>query len=87
MPIVLVDAPAVRQCWLTHPRCDTVGPAAHDDRYRPANYLYRPSVSAQRAQAQPDGRYELTLKAPWRDGAHGIAPQMRQGHLPVAVNR
>jgi hypothetical protein len=50
----------------------TVGPAAHDDRYRLVKYLCRPSVSAQRVQAQPDGRYELTLKTPWRDGTQAI---------------
>jgi hypothetical protein len=50
----------------------TVGPAAHDDRYRLVKYLCRPSVSAQRVQAQPDGRYELTLKTPWRDGTQAV---------------
>jgi len=49
-----------------------VGPAAHADRYRLVKYLCRPSVSAQRVQAQPDGRYELTLKTPWRDGTHHV---------------
>jgi hypothetical protein len=29
-------------------------------------------VSAQRVQAQPDGRYELTLKTPWRDGTQAV---------------
>ncbi len=49
-----------------------MGPAAHDDRYRLVKYLCRPSVSAQRVQAQPDGRYELTLKTPWRDGTQAV---------------
>ena len=49
-----------------------MGPAAHADRYRLVKYLCRPSVSAQRVQAQPDGRYELTLKTPWRDGTQAV---------------
>ena len=49
-----------------------VGPAAHQDRYRLVKYLCRPSVSAQRVLAQPDGRYELTLKTPWRDGTQAV---------------
>ncbi len=54
---VLVHAPAVRQCRLTHLRCDALDPVAHDDRYRLVKYLRRPSVSAQGVQAQPDRRY------------------------------
>ena len=52
----------------------TVAPAAHANRYRLVKYLCRPPVSAQRLQAQPDGRYELTLKTLWRDGLFVAAP-------------
>jgi hypothetical protein len=39
---------------------------------RVARYLLRPSLSEERLSLRADGRLELTLKNPWKDGTRAV---------------
>jgi hypothetical protein len=49
-----------------------VGAFAREDLRRLVKYVCRPAISAQRVTRTDDGRYQVELKTPYRDGTHAV---------------
>jgi hypothetical protein len=80
--VVPHDAPAPKPQEQDQPVAEVRGVNVHakqvvDGRDRPAlerlcRYITRPPISLERLALRQDGRYQVTLKAPWRDGTRAL---------------
>jgi hypothetical protein len=80
--IVDHDPPPAKPAELDQPVAEVRGVNVHakqvvDGRDRPqlerlCRYIARPPIALDRLELRPDGRYEVTLKSPWKDGTRAL---------------